>query len=117
MTDVAGHCPMGCGRTLFLADGGHITCSWRDCPDREAADTILGDAESEHVVEFRPGTFIVRHPLRERIGDDLMRCELHRHIESLPGPPVALGRYRAVFDDDAWTWDLLPDAPRVAGRG
>jgi hypothetical protein len=38
---VRGECPMGCGRTLFLGDGGYVTCSWRYCPNPAAADELL----------------------------------------------------------------------------
>lgn len=38
---VMGNCPMGCGATLFLADGGHVTCSWVDCPNPAAPDELL----------------------------------------------------------------------------
>lgn len=38
---VAGVCPNGCGTTLFLGSGGHITCSWIDCSNPAAADELL----------------------------------------------------------------------------
>lgn len=38
---VQGYCPMGCGATLFLGEGGHITCSWLECPRPHAADELL----------------------------------------------------------------------------
>jgi hypothetical protein len=38
---VAGECPMGCGRTLFLGSGGHVTCSLLGCPNPAAADEWL----------------------------------------------------------------------------
>ena len=38
---VVGRCPMGCGATLFLGSGGHVTCSWEHCPDPGAADDLL----------------------------------------------------------------------------
>lgn len=38
---VAGQCPMGCGETLFLGEGGHVTCSVISCPDPGAADRAL----------------------------------------------------------------------------
>ena len=41
---VSGQCPMGCGRTLMLGEGGHVTCSFLSCPDPTAADTILQTA-------------------------------------------------------------------------
>lgn len=41
MQTVAGECPMGCGRTLFLGEGGHVTCSLVGCPDPCAAADLL----------------------------------------------------------------------------
>lgn len=38
---VQGKCPHGCGDTLFLGAGGHVTCSWLHCPDPAAADLFL----------------------------------------------------------------------------
>lgn len=104
---VAGYCPMGCGQTLFLGDEDAVTCSYLECPRRTAVDELLADRETEHVVEFRPGDFIVRHPLRERLDDDLMTCELHAHIAGLAGPPVQPGRYRADGGDRGWAWEHL----------
>lgn len=41
---VAGECPCGCGRTLFLGSAGRVTCSWSDCPNPAAADEMLHEA-------------------------------------------------------------------------
>lgn len=38
---VAGQCPMGCGTTLFLGEGGHVTCSFVECSNPGAADELL----------------------------------------------------------------------------
>lgn len=38
---VRGKCPRGCGSTLFLGDGGYVTCSWFACPEPDAASTVL----------------------------------------------------------------------------
>lgn len=39
--DVVGDCP-SCGHpTLFLGEGGYVTCSLMDCPDPEAATRLL----------------------------------------------------------------------------
>lgn len=39
--DVQGRCP-ACGwTTLFLGDGGYVTCSRADCPQPDAASTLL----------------------------------------------------------------------------
>jgi len=105
--DIVGYCPMGCGRTLFRALGGHITCSLIGCPDPAAVDKLLDDPETEHVVEFRESDFTVRHPLRERIDGDLFDCQLHADIVALSGPPVRPGRYRACSSAFGWTWQPL----------
>jgi hypothetical protein len=40
-TNVQGRCP-ACGwTTLFLGDGGYVTCSRADCPQPDAASTLL----------------------------------------------------------------------------
>ena len=41
MITVQGECPEGCGRTLFLGEEGHVTCSYRPCPNPAAADALL----------------------------------------------------------------------------
>ena len=49
---VKGHCP-ACGwETLFLGAGGYVTCSRIDCPEPDAAGTLLERlaAEETHVV-------------------------------------------------------------------
>jgi hypothetical protein len=101
---------MGCGETLILAAGGHVTCSRISCPEPDAASTLLEDAETEHVVRFTPDVFTVRHPLRERLHDDLMDCALHEHIAEMDGPPVPPGRYRARQSDGGWAWESLGSA-------
>ncbi|MFI1472064.1 hypothetical protein [Streptomyces wuyuanensis] len=41
MVDVQGSCPV-CGKTsLFLGDGGYVTCSRLECPEPDAASTLL----------------------------------------------------------------------------
>lgn len=105
INDVQGYCPMGCGRTLFLADGGYVTCSYVHCPTRTAVSDLLDDRETEHLVTFDEQGFTVRHPLRERLGEALMSCDLHRHCAELPGPPPQLGLYRATtIGGGRWTF-------------
>lgn len=95
MADVAGYCPMGCGRTLFLGEGGHVTCSFIRCPRPTAVAELLEDQESEHMVSLGDDTFTVRHPLRERLDDALLTCNLHDYLAGLDGPPRAPGWYRS----------------------
>lgn len=109
--DVKGYCPMGCGRTLFLASGGYVTCSWHTCPNPSAAADLLLDAETEHVVHLEAKTFSIQHPLRERLNGDLWECGLHARLAALDGPPATPGRYR-VHVGDRLTWTPLPEAPR-----
>jgi hypothetical protein len=106
---VPGYCPMGCGQTLFAASGGHITCSWIECPDPCAVDTILSDPETHHIVTLREDDFSVKHPLRERVADALLTCAVHGRIAEADGPPAQLGTYRirVPAGNGAWFWERL----------
>ncbi|MFS4103745.1 DUF6085 family protein [Streptomyces sp. PD-S100-1] len=44
--DVAGTCPACGGNSLFLSEGGHVTCSHIDCPTPDAADALLHGGET-----------------------------------------------------------------------
>jgi hypothetical protein len=98
---IDGFCPMGCGTTLALSAQGQIACAGRFCPNPVAVQQILGDSETEHIVEFMEENFVIRHPLRERVDDALLECELHHYLSALDGPPVA-GRYRARRRTEKW---------------
>lgn len=122
MPDVQGYCPMGCGKTLMLGTGGHITCRNIPCPNPTAVDSILGWPEHEHIVTFGDTDFSILHPLRERLNHELVNCELHKFCHSLAGPPVRPGRYRARRSGDRWTWEALDHSepvmpPLAPGRG
>ncbi len=102
--NVVGYCPMGCGQTLMLGTGGHVTCGHLPCPDPCAVDSILTERETEHIVNFDRSGFTVWHPLRERVGAALLDCALHNDIASMAGPPVHPGKYRATRSGGRWTW-------------
>jgi len=88
---------MGCGQTLFLGLGGHVTCSLIGCPSPDAVALILADPETEHLVDFSDHDFTILHPLRERLEEDqggLWGCVIHRQIQALAGRPMPPGRYR-----------------------
>lgn len=104
---VVGYCPMGCGTTLFLGDGGHVTCSWHACPAPGAVDEILTDAETEHVAEFGEERFHLQHPLRERLNGDLFRCDVHKVISAMSAPPCRPGRYRVTAGDAGFLYEEL----------
>lgn len=104
---VAGYCPMGCGEKLYLGVGGYITCGWLQCPHPDAASTILGDGETQHIVVLEQDTFSIQHPLRERLNGDLFDCGLHAWIVALDGPPRTPGRYRVTQDPNGDVWEAL----------
>ncbi|MFJ2568978.1 DUF6085 family protein [Streptomyces halstedii] len=63
MPDVQGRCP-ACGAvSLFLGEGGHVTCSRADCPAPDAADELLHGLEDGVLRLFR-GDFGTRLILR-----------------------------------------------------
>ena len=113
---IVGHCPMGCGQTLRAVptrgdSGGRILCSGVSCPEPWAAEKILGDPETEHIVEVEPESWCVQHPLRERLNGGLFVCRLHGVLSACGGPPVAVGVYRAIADAGPATvpgWRLEP---------
>lgn len=107
---VAGACP-ACGqRQLILGEGGHLHCNADGCEQRDAADRILDDTETEHLVEITEKGYRLTHPLRERLSDD--PCPIARGIHrerQLKGP----GRYR-VYENSfeigaarVWVWEML----------
>lgn len=53
--DVAGHCPACRRESLFLGDGGHVTCARLECPNPCAADQLLhGELQIPRPVETEP---------------------------------------------------------------
>lgn len=106
---VHGYCPMGCGTTLYLADAGHIVCTSGRCPRPTAADELLSDPETGHIVEFTDDSFTLRHPLRERLDNALFNCAMHAELGKLDGPPVQSGRYRVRQrgTEQRWRWERV----------
>jgi hypothetical protein len=90
---VAGRCPMGCGETLFLGSGGHVTCSLDRCPRPTAVDELV-HLDTEHYVVFDEAGWTLEHPARERIDGTMHGCEMHEALRALDGAPVRHGRYR-----------------------
>lgn len=93
--DIHGFCPMGCGRTLFLNEKHQVMCGNDLCSDPLAVHEILGDPETEHIVELTDYSFTIMHPIRERRDDNMFKCECHDAFHALGGPPAPPGRYRA----------------------
>jgi len=104
-------CP-ACGREdLYFEEGfgtekgNRILCGYSsDCPRPTAASEILSDPEIHHIVRFDPdsGTFNVKHPLRERIGGELLDCTIHE---------VVLDAIEDGRIEPEGTWELRGIAP------
>lgn len=98
-----GFCPMGCGQTLYAEDmkvENRVICLGSDCPRPLAAQEILSDGETGHVVRFGSDGFTVRHPLKERLSKELFDCMLHRACADLDQPPNNRpGTYRARLEE------------------
>lgn len=100
---IEGTCPVCGGPTLETsADDGRIRCAAPECPRPSAAAEILADPETQHIVTFTEDGFTIRHPLRERLDDALMQCQVHADFAASAGPPAVLGRYRVVSRVMTW---------------
>jgi len=59
---VQGICPACKSRgSLFLADGGYITCSWSQCSNPGAADDLLGSLLIEGLVTTKGDNTMLGH--------------------------------------------------------
>lgn len=106
----AGYCPMGCGQTL-VAHWGTFTpavlhCTGRTCPRPTAAGEILLDGETDHIVMIDNDGHTIRHPLRERLDDTLLTCDLH-NIIARGGMSELRGRYRVIANPAGYAWDRI----------
>ncbi len=114
---VNGRCPMGCGyteptldTTLALTEGGDIVCLAPQCPQPRAIAAMLRDGETAHIVVMDLFNYKLKHPLSERVHDQLFECAASNYLDELPGPPVRPGTYRMYPDDEGeWMWELLTE--------
>ena len=116
MINLDGYCPMGCGQTLRAEETklvNRVICWAPACPDPLAAQKILQDSETEHVVRFsfHSEGFTIRHPLRERLDDALLYCKLTDFCFKLSQAPNGVpGSYRAILEEDAWIFQRIDAA-------
>lgn len=111
---VLGYCPMGCGETLFLAAQGIVQCVHPDCPDLDAVTRVIFEPEIQHVVTLQEDGWQAKHPLRERIGDELLTCEIGNAVLIMCGQRVEPGKYRVMrspIGPGGWSWERLDDSP------
>ena len=107
---VQGNCPMGCGKTLYLAAKGKVECANPACDEHDAVSTLLMDAESEHLVAFAGASWSAKHPLRERLGNALLTCKVHEAVDIMLARPVEDGLYRvspSPIGPGGWGWERL----------
>lgn len=110
---VTGTCP-ACGGhdTLFVAQGGHITCNRSDCPDPGAVADLL-DRPDYHVLDVGPDGWALQHAIT--CFHDLLDCDTHRQVsvwmDTLEGPPAPVGRYRITEGEDAFSDPALQLVP------
>lgn len=104
---VSGTCP-ACGSrgSLFVAQGGHITCSLDRCPDPGVVADLL-DRPRHHVIEVGYEGWALQHAVT--CFPDLLDCDTHKAVavwmETLAGPPAPVGRYR-LHQGGARTFEL-----------
>ena len=106
-TRLSGYCPMGCGPTLTVDPAGEARCAMTGCPRPRAAAELLDDQEAEHVVTLAADGFTLRHPLRERLDDALLDCNLHLMLAKEAPADLAPGRYRVSVCGSTWTWERV----------
>lgn len=110
LIDIQGFCP-ACGQDKLHIERyvGTVHCLNSECSDTGAAHKILAEHEIEHTLVVHPdtptsgsGTWTLKHPLRERINDELMSCtvdKLVRQTFAFNYPPEA-GTYRVAKGAD-----------------
>lgn len=117
-SQVAGHCPMGCGQTLrHRPNTGRIACTAGDCPRPLAITELLAAPPvTEHLINYDDVGWTIQHPLHERLDGSLMGCEATEIADGLPED--GYGTYRATYEPDEDVWDLElvgpPAAPETA---
>lgn len=105
---VNGYCPMGCGRTIYTNVMGEVHCADPGCPRFDAVDQILNEQETEHVVRLSYDGWSMKHPLRERLDDELLHCAAGAVAAGLGGRRP-FGTYRLYEAGGDWHWDRLAD--------
>lgn len=123
---VRGFCPICAYPDPIVSEEGFLVCASGRCPKPEVVGKVLLDEEICHRVlildeQARDGDdyrWVVKHPLRERVEDELFRCEIsgvpiwdivENRMASLPLEP---GEYRITEHPD-WVDHL--DNPEYAG--
>jgi hypothetical protein len=109
--DILGNCPMGCGPHLHRLQTGAVKCLARDCPEPLAAQYILNETETEHLVYLEEDSWQALHPLRERINGALLTCGISQAAEQAHSFGMEPGGYRVTVTrargSETWHWEPL----------
>lgn len=104
---VQGYCPMGCGETLEVNKRGAVSCGGGDCMDPHAVQEILNQSEHRHILNIDTAGWTLKHPLAERVQDELFECPIGARMHVVALDRVEHGRYAVSLDDDQWKWEKL----------
>ncbi|WP_097922078.1 DUF6085 family protein [Streptomyces sp. wa1063] len=79
---VQGHCPACHRQSLFLGSGGYVTCTHIDCPEPDAASTLLEQKPSTTSITIDP---VLPDLAIRRFGVVMPPCPEGRHNHHHPG--------------------------------
>lgn len=102
-----GYCP-ACGDETLRVVRGEIVCESPGCPDPGMTHSILQDSEVEHIVFVGPEGWTLRHPLRERLNDELLTCGWNDYLAT-EGRAHSHGTWRISWnlDRNVRQWEKL----------
>jgi hypothetical protein len=106
---VKGICP-ACGTANLVLHDDKVRCEKSGCPRPDTVWMLLSDTEVEHIVRVNKHDFTVRHPLRERVGTELLDCLMHAMVadDLEEHDDTALGTYRVWLGfDGGLLWEVV----------
>ncbi|MEV5619370.1 hypothetical protein [Streptomyces bacillaris] len=118
MPDVQGRCPACGAASLFLGEGGHVTCARIDCPNPSAADDMLHGGEEALVHALGGGRTanVIAHNLTAH-GHSLadVRRMTDDELRAVPGiGDTSLATIRRAFQERPAGSDVRQQPPVVA---
>lgn len=102
---INGYCPQGCGETLDVNAAGNVMCVNATCPEPYTIADILQDPETEHIITCYSDSWSMKHPLRERLNDELLTCAAGEEV-SETAYLMDIGTYRLSGGPD-WVWEHI----------
>ena len=56
----------------------------------------LSEADDAHIVMVEENSFSIKHPISERLSEDLFECPLDVHMSSQSHAPVDVGKWKVI---------------------